>query len=323
LGPAGTTPVRGWLLGNGGLPSNFIAVNPQYSGVTDVTASLNYTYNSGVVELIKRFSHGLTFDGNFVWAKTMSLNGFSLNPQNWNAQREPSGQEFTWKASGTYELPWGPGKQFLNATSGVAGVIDKIIGNWQYGGILTVNSGSYLSFTCAGNVNGGTDPCTNLQPMGSDPGHVIRTGNGVVFYNPSQFTQIKDPVCGTLTNQFSLQSRCTDLAIAYNGSPLFENSALGQTGSMDLVSNWKGPGLFDFDMNLLKRFTVKEKFTMEFRLDAISATNSPHFPNPTTSIDSTSFGRITAPSSGGSNSFTTPPVFYGNRVWVANLRLIF
>jgi hypothetical protein len=323
LGPAGTTPVRGWLLGNGGLPSNFIVVNPQYSGVTDVCACLNYTYNSGVVELNKRYSHGLTFGGSFVWAKSMSLNGFSLNPQNWDAQREPSGQKFTWKANGTYELPFGPGKQFLNATSGAAGVIDKIIGNWQYGGIFTLNSGSYLNFTCSGNVNGGTDPCTSLQPMGSDPGHVIRTGNGVVYYSPSQFTQVKDPYCSSITNLYNLQSHCTDLAINYNGSPLFQNSALGQTGTMDLVSSWKGPSLFDFDMNLLKRFTIKEKATMEFRLDAISATNTPHFPNPTTSIDSTSFGRITAPSSGGSNSFTTPAVFYGNRVFVANLRLTF
>ncbi len=323
LGPAGTTPVRGWLLANGGLPSNFIVVNPQYSGVTDVCACLNYSYNSGVVELIKRYSHGLTVNGNFVWAKSMSLNGFSLDPHNWDSQREPSGQKFTWKASGTYELPWGPGKPFLNATSGLAGVVDKVIGNWQYGGIFTLNSGSYLSFTCAGNVNGGTDPCTNLQPMGSDPGHVIRTGNGVVYYNPSQFTQVKDPYCTSITNQFNLQSHCTDLAIESNGNILFENSALGQTGSMDIVSDWKGPGLFDFDMNLLKRFTVKEKATMEFRLDAISATNSPHFPNPTTSVDSTSFGRISAPSSGGSNSFTTPTVFYGNRVFVANLRITF
>ena len=324
LGPAGATPVRGWLLGNAGLPSNFIVVNPQYSGVTDVCSCLNYSYNSGVVELIKRFSQGLTLNANFVWAKSMSLNGFALAPRDWNAQREPGGQEFTWKASGTYELPFGRGKQFLNATTGAAGVVDKIIGNWQYGGIFTLNSGSYLSFTCAGNPIGGTiDPCTSLQPMGSDPGHVIRTGNGVVYYNPSQFTQVKDPYCSSITNQFNLQSHCTDLAINYNGQTLFENSALGQTGAMDIVSDWKGPSLFNFDMNLLKRFTVKERFVMEFRLDAISATNTPHFPNPTTNINSTSFGRISAPSSGGSNSFTTPAVFYGNRVYVANLRLTF
>jgi hypothetical protein len=324
LGPAGTTPVRGWLLGNGGLPSNFVVVNPQYSGVSDECACLNYSYNSGVVELIKRFAQGLAFDGNFVWAKTMSLNGFALNPQNWDSQREPSGQKFTWKASGTYELPWGVGKQFLNATTGAAGVVDKIIGNWQFGAIFTLNSGSYLSFTCTGNPIGGTtDPCTSLQPMGKDPGHVIRTGNGVVYYNPSQFTQVKDPYCTSITNLYNLQSHCTDLAMEYNGNILFENSPLGQVGTMDLVSDWKGPGLFDLDMNLLKRFRVKERFTAEFRLDAISSTNTPHFPNPTTSIDSTSFGRISAPSSGGSNSFTTPAVFYGNRVFVANLRFSF
>jgi hypothetical protein len=324
LGPAGTTPVRGWLLGNAGLPANFIVANPQYSGVTDQCACFNYTYNSGVAELNKRFSNGLAFNGNVVWAKIMSLNGTGIDPRNWNAQRTAGGQQFTWKASGTYELPFGQGKKFLHATSGAAGVVDKIIGNWQYGAIFTLNSGSYLPFTCTGNpIGGGTNPCTSLQPMSSDPGHVIRTGNGVVYYDPSQFKQVKDPFCTSITNLFNLQSRCTDLAMQYNGNILFQNSSLGQVGTMDSVSNWKGPSLFNFDMNLLKRFTVKERITAEFRLDAISATNTPHFPNPTTNINSTSFGRITAPSSGGSNSFTTPAVFYGNRVYVANLRVSF
>lgn len=325
LGPAGTTPAKGWLLGNAGLPNNFVVVNPQFNGVTDECACLNALYNSGVFEAIKRFAHdGLVLNANLTWAKSMSLNGFSLNPQDWNAQREPGGQQFTWKASGTYELPFGRGKHFMNATSGAAGVVDKILGNWQYGGILTHASGSYLSFTCAGNpIGGSSDPCTSAQPMGSNPGKVQSVGNGVAYFSPSQFTQVKDPYCTSITNQFSLQSHCTDLAVQYNGNILFQNSALGQTGSMDLVSNWKGPGLFNLDMNLLKRFTIKERFNAEFRLDAISSTNTPHFPNPTTSVNSTSFGRISAPSAGGSNSFTTPAVFYGNRVFVANLRLTF
>jgi hypothetical protein len=325
LGPAGAAPAKGWLLANGGLPANFVVVNPQFNGVTDECACLNATYNSAVFEVIKRFSHGLVLNANMTWAKSMSLNGFSLNPMDWNAQRELGAvPQFTWKASGTYELPFGQGKRWMNATSGVAGVVDKILGNWQYGGIFTHASGSYLSFTCAGNPNGGTaDPCTNLQPLGSNPGKVQSVGNGVAYFNPSQFTQAKDPFCSSITNLYNLQSHCTDLAVEYNGGILMENSALGQLGTMDVVSNWKGPGLFDFDMNLLKRFTVKERVTAEFRLDAISATNTPHFPNPTTNIDSTSFGHISAPSAGGSNSFTTPTVFYGNRVFVANLRVSF
>ena len=323
LGPAGTTPVRGWLLANAGLPANYVVANPQYSGVTDQCACLNASYNSGVVELLKHFSNGLAFNGNVVWAKSMSLNGTGLNFRNWNAQRTPGGQQFTWKASGTYEFPFGRNKKFLNATSGIAGVVDKIIGNWQTGALFTLNSGSYLAFTCAGNPTGGSDPCTSATAMPKDPGKVIRTGNGVVFYNPSIFTQVKDPYCTSITNLQSLQSRCTDLAMDYNGQLLFQNSALGQQGTMSGTSNWKGPGLFDIDMNLLKRFTVKEKITVEFRMDAISITNTPHFTNPTTSINSTSFGRISAPSAGGSNAFTAPNIFYGNRVYVANLRVSF
>jgi len=323
LGPAGTTPAKGWLIANGGFSPNFVVVNPQFSGVTDECSCLNALYNSGVVEVIKRFSHGLVFNANVTWAKSMSLNGFGLDPRDWSAQREPGGQQFTWKASGTYALPFGRGEHWMNATSGVAGVVDKILGNWQYGAIFTHASGSYLSFTCSGNPTGGSDPCTSLQPMGKNPGKVQSTGNGVVYYNSSQFTQVKDPYCTSITNLYNLQSHCTDLAMEYNGNILWENSALGQQGTMDLVSDWKGPGLFDLDMNLLKRFTVKERVTMEFSLTAISSTNTPHFGNPTTSINSTSFGRISAPSAGGSNSFTTPTVFYGNRVFLANLRLSF
>ena len=86
--------------------------------------------------------------------------------------------------------------------------------------------------------------------------------------------------------------------------------------------NWRGPGLFDLDMNLLKRFKMKERVTVEFRMDAIAMTNTVHFGNPNMSISGTTFGRISAPSAGGSNSFTTPPTYSGNRVYVANLESV-
>jgi hypothetical protein len=323
LGPSGTTPAKGWLIANGGFQPNFVVVNPQFSGVSDECSCLNQLYNSGIVEVIKRFSHGLVMDANFTWAKAMTLNGTSLDPRDWNAQRQVGGQQFTWKTSGTYALPFGAGKKWMNATAGAAGVVDKVLGNWQYGAIFTHASGSYLAFTCAGDPTGGSDPCTSLQPLGKNPGKVTNYGNGVVYFNPSQFTQSKDPYCTSITNLYNLQSHCTDLALQYNGNILMENSALGQEGTMDLTSDWKGPGLFDLDMNLIKQFKITERVTTEFRMDAISSTNTPHFGNPTTSINSTSFGHISAPSAGGSNSFTTPAVFYGNRVFVVNLRVSF
>ena len=108
-----------------------------------------------------------------------------------------------------------------------------------------------------------------------------------------------------------------------NGQILFQNSAQGTSGTMSSVSNWRDPGLLDLDMNLLKRFTIHEGISGEFRLDGIAITNTPHFTNPNLNVNGTTFGRISAPSSNGANSFTSPAPFFGNRVFVANLRVTF
>jgi hypothetical protein len=111
--------------------------------------------------------------------------------------------------------------------------------------------------------------------------------------------------------------------MAYNGQLLFVNSEQGTAGTMSSVTNWTGPGLFDLDVNILKRFAVREGITAELRVDGIAITNTPHFTNPNMSINGTTFGRISAPSAGGANSFTTPAPFYGNRVFVINARVSF
>ena len=111
--------------------------------------------------------------------------------------------------------------------------------------------------------------------------------------------------------------------MTYNGDLLFENSAQGIPGTMSSTTSWTGPRLFDLDMNMLKRFTVKERLTTEIRVDAIAITNTAHFNNPNLNINGQTFGRISAPSSNGANSFTSPTPFFGNRVFVANLRISF
>lgn len=156
-----------------------------------------------------------------------------------------------------------------------------------------------------------------------DPGRVIKTSNGVVYFDPNVMTQVSDPFCSTLTTKENLQSRCTFKAMSYNGQLLFVNSAQGTLGTMANAISWTGPGLFNLDLNILRRFNVKEKVTAEFRLDAIAATNTPHFNNPNLNVNGTTFGRISAPSSNGANAFTTPPPYFGNRVFVANARVSF
>jgi hypothetical protein len=317
------TAVRGGLLTGAGLPANFVSVNPQYSNVNFRCACLNTFYNSGVVEIQKRFSKGLTFQTNFTWAKNMQLNGTGRNPRNWNQDRSQGGQKFAYKASGTYQVPVGKGQRFLNSSSGVGSALGKVVGGWQLGGILTMSSGSYLSIGCGGSPTGGDNTCNALMDLPKDPGHIIKTSNGVLFYDPNVFGQVNDPFCDTLTTKEGLQGRCAFKAMTYNGKMLFANSAQGTMGSMNSVTNWRGPGIFDLDLNILRRFNVKEGITAEFRMDAIAATNTPHFNNPNLSINGTTFGRISAPSAGGANAFTSPAPFAGNRVFVANARVSF
>lgn len=317
------TAVRGGILANAGLPANFVSVNPQYNNVNFLCACLNANYHSGVLELQKQASHGLAFQTNFVWAKGMQLNGTGRDPRNWDLQRTPNGQKFTYKFSGTYELPFGKNKPFLSATSGVSGFLGHIVGGWQTGSIITINTGSYLTIGCGGSPNGGTSACTTGMALPKDPGRVIKTGNGVVFYDPAELTQVADPYCASLTTAQNLQSRCTFRAMAYNGNILFQNSQQGVMGDMSTVTNWRGPSLISFDMNILRQFRYKERITTEFRLDAIAMTNTPHFNNPNLNINAQNFGRIDAPAAGNANSFTTPDPFNGNRVFVANIRVSF
>jgi hypothetical protein len=325
LQPAATA-TRGGVLTNAGLPANFVVVNPQYNRVSFTCACLNTFYNSGDFEVQKRFSKGLALQSSFVWAKNMQLNGTSRDARNLNLDRTQGGTKFSYKASGTYELPVGHGHKFLDASTGIKGIASKILGGWQTGGILTLTSGSYLSLTCGGNpINptAGTNTCTNLMALPKDPGHIIKDSTGVVYYDSNVLTQVKDPFCDTLTTQQALQSRCQFQAMAYNGQLLFANSPQGTVGTMSSVTNWTGPGLFDLDMNILKRFAVREGITAELRVDGIAITNTPHFTNPNLNINGQTFGRISAPSAGGANSFTTPAPFYGNRVFVINARVSF
>ena len=252
--------VRGGLITNAGLPANFVVVNPQYSGVTFTCACQNADYDSGVFELNQRLSTGLALQTNFTWAKVMQLNGQSDGSSSYRdpkpgiwIKRRPDRSIAGRPAA--LNFPLGVWAEVLNSKNGASGFLTHILGNWQTGAILTVNSGSYLNFSCSGDPFGGSNNCSSVGALPSNPGHVIKGGNGITYFSNSAFAQVTDPYCATLTTLQNLQSRCTDKALTYNGNILIENSAQGQLGTMADATSSLGPGLFDLDMNMLKRFT--------------------------------------------------------------------
>ena len=287
-----------------------------------------------MLQFQKRFEHGWTFQVNYTRSKALGIagsagtGGSSLSdngnttfrdPRNWSLDKqiEPFNQTNAIKASGTFELPFGPGKAYLSHP----GVLSKIAEKWQFGGILTVTSGTPLSATASAASTFTFGSATNtpavLGALPANIGSVTRTGNGVIYF--PTLTQVKDPQIANLTTLQTLGSSSVMYALAQNGQTLLQNPTPGQLGNLGL-GMITGPSLFDLDLNMLKRITIKERYLIEFRVDAIGSTNTPHFAAPTMDINSTSFGRIV---SAGAAFSGTPAYFEGNRVFVANLRVTF
>jgi hypothetical protein len=53
----------------------------------------------------------------------------------------------------------------------------------------------------------------------------------------------------------------------------------------------RGPGAFNLNLTLSKHFVVKERYDLEFRVDAFNLVNSAQFSNPDTNIGDPSFGQ--------------------------------
>jgi len=94
------------------------------------------------------------------------------------------------------------------------------------------------------------------------------------------------------------------------GNVVLANSQPGTTGNLAVNTPLlRGPGQLSFNGAAGKTFTITERTKMTVRADIINLLNKPQWGNPTTDINSASFGRI--------NSAT------GNRTVTFNARIDF
>ena len=73
----------------------------------------------------------------------------------------------------------------------------------------------------------------------------------------------------------------------------FAQPALGTIGNVGAASI-AGPGSWQFDLALSRKFQIKEMQKVEFRAEAFNVTNGFRMTNPTTSLNSNTFGKVTS-----------------------------
>ncbi|HXW13723.1 MAG TPA: carboxypeptidase regulatory-like domain-containing protein [Terriglobia bacterium] len=238
-------------------------------------------YEALSLSLKRTFSRGLLTSANYTWAHEIdndsngSGDGDSITPQNVSCQ--PSGApacgeyssgafdvRHAFNANAIYELPFGPGKAFLNQ----AGALRAILGSWSLGTNFVARTGYPVDLTTSAT---GPDGNSNEQRPNIVPGQSFYLAGG--NFNPAAF--------------------CTP----GTGDPLYPGGAcppgLGISGFGDVPRNFlRGPGVWQLDFALSKRIPVKERLQLQFRAEAFNLFNRGMYANPDGLVGASDFGII-------------------------------
>ncbi|HZL28172.1 MAG TPA: TonB-dependent receptor [Acidobacteriaceae bacterium] len=215
-------------------------------------------YNSLQFGAERRFRGGFSFTANMTWSKCMG-NIRDLLDNGVGGIRAPYVPGMGFAAdntlcdidvrrivhtSGTYELPFGKGKRFLQS-----GIGRWVAGGWSTNWIFTGQDGQPFSVACTTSNASGLG-CFALKVPGQDlygsPHNATHFLNAAAFVNP--------PVA-TTTN--------TSLAV------------LGGPGAQVT-----GPPFRRWDMSIFRRFPFIRENYFEFRAEAFNVTNTPNLGQP-------------------------------------------
>jgi len=220
------------------------------------------SYHGGTVSLTKRARSGLTFRTSYTFSKVLDMNSGLLSGQH---QNEPPiilnrynlklnkgiasySVDHQFNTNFLYQLPFGSGKAF---GSGATGWVEKLIGNWQWNGIVSVQSGFPIT-PLVGSNRSGDGNGRNPDPPNWNPNFKGKVVLGVDEFKKSG--HYLDP------NAFVLP-----LAGTYG------NVARGAL---------RGPGFFNVNTSLFKRIPLKERLNMQFRVEAFNVLNHANFRYP-------------------------------------------
>jgi hypothetical protein len=127
------------------------------------------------------------------------------------------------------------------------GLVDKLIGGWQWNGILTAQSGLPFTPTVGSNRSGSGDTAIPDVPNRNPAFHgPVILGSPSRWFNPSAFLL---PPAGT-----------------------FGNAGRNQ---------FLGPNLTELDTSLFKNIRINERWNLQFRVEAFNILNRANFAQPT------------------------------------------
>jgi len=236
-----------------------VKANPKLANTWTYFSEGDSSYNALQVDVNHRFSRGLSLRGVYTWSKTIddgdSLNAtvsggepaLASNPFNLRADRGLANFDVrnAGAISASYELPLGPGKQFLTGASGFS---KALVSGWTVNSIVTLQGGFPFTPQLSYNPSNNGDTRNPVRPFVNPAfsGPVI-LGNPSQWFNPLAFL-----------------------------APPNNSGFYGNLGRDTLL----GPGLATWDLSFLKDMSIRERLRLQFRAELFNVLNRANFNTP-------------------------------------------
>jgi hypothetical protein len=296
----------------GGLPSTGVVANktnlaigqtylpfPYYGSIT-LTKSVGFGwYNSFVIKGEKRMTGGMTLLATYThaanWDNIYSGIGSQTTTTSGPQDNTNLAPEYARSLDSvpnrvtmaiTEVLPVGRGRKYLGSPNGFAGkLLDYVVGGWQVNYEQLLSNGVPLTVTQS-------DVSTHFGP----------TGTGGSVQRPTIINGDPHSACFSGKPQNRLG--------AYLNGGAFTATQAYQYGNAPRTLPCRTPGYDTATASLNKNlFTIHERFTLQYRVEALNLYNTPQFATPGTTLSIGSYGAT--PTAGASFSGTAGTPTYG------------
>lgn len=310
-----------------GFPANYFRPNAQFSEIFYVDSGGDSYYHGFIAQLRRRFEKGLEFGLSYTLSK--SIDNMSVDPvaassggglsstnsrtptdvRNFRLDRSLSDFDNTHVvvSHAVYDLPFGRGRAWGDNLSGWA---NHLFGGWTVTGIFNFQTGEPYTINSGIRTANGFK-VSRAELIGSQPSGDLQTADG-------------GPIVFRVDDLDASRPNCRRVV----GTESF--FCLPPPGSHGMGRNaLRGPGLWNFDFGVIKKFGMTERFNLEFRGEFFNLFNHPNFENPrnategSPTLTSSLFGQTCCITSSLPSSATVIATGEPNRVIQFALKLSF
>jgi hypothetical protein len=265
------------------------------SNIPEVNSIGISNYNGLWATLSKNMSHGLEFNVNYEWTKSLDLN--SLGSEGGLSAPGGAPQDSN-NPSGNYGLSDFDTRNHFAGTAiyNLPFKGNRLVTGYQLSTIVQYQTGNPINILASSSSFNGLTGAVRPNKVGPITTHKSQTAIANVTFIPHS------NVCA-IGPTLAVPAGCS---LQIQGTQATPTAAIVYTGIGDIQRNAvTGPGFADFDLSGEKDTKLFERLSFNLRVDAFDILNHPNFGQPSGNVQSSTFGQISstrfATSDGGSS----------------------